>query len=184
MVYLNILKTLLQNALTTKVPLWVALLLGISLAYYVTRPEPQKQTVIEYRDFWRPPIISKPLTSTSLVNYAPVPKGELRIDTIRVPVMMTNYQLWKPEEVETRQNSVVVRSYDLSTASYRDYYYRVPQSKFDANLRLHTYTSVWEFAPSVELEGNAGYNRWGLVGRVGVTQENPYITVGVSYTIR
>jgi hypothetical protein len=176
--------TLLQSVLTTKVSLWVALILTVSLAYFVTRPKPQPQTVIEYRDYWRPPIISKPLRPNRIVEYSPVPSAELRVDTIFVPVSMTDYQLWRPQDVQQRNSSVVVRSFDIGTLRYRDYEYRALEAKFRANLYVSAYSDIWQWNPHVELEGIAWYRNVGAFTRVGVNSENPYVKVGIKYTIR
>ena len=182
--YLTMFGTLLQSALTTKVPLWFSLMLAVSLAYVATRPEPEPQTVIEYRDYWNPPIVKRPLPPTKLIEYRPVPTSELRTDTIHVPVMLTGYQLWRPQDVTQLGNSIVVRSFDLGTLGYRDYEYRAPQPKFRANLNVSAYSDVMKWNPHVELEGIAWYRNVGGFTRVGVNSESPYVVAGIRYSIR
>ena len=110
--YLTLFKSVLTAILSAKVPVWSALLLAIALAYYVTRPEPKPQTVIEYREIQAPPVTTA-LQPERITVYQKV--TELRTDTIYVPVNYTRYQLWKPSEVQQRDNSIVVRSFDLDT---------------------------------------------------------------------
>ena len=179
--YLTMFGTLLQSVLTTKVPLWFALALGICLAYFVTRPDPQPQTVIEYRDI-QAPAVTTTLAPEQITVYQEV--TELRTDTIRVPVMLTGYQLWRPQEVTQLGNSIVVRSFDVGTLGYRDYEYRAPQPKFRANLNVSAYSDVWQWNPHVELEGIAWYRNVGAFTRVGVNHESPYVVAGIRYSIR
>ena len=179
--YLTMFGTLLQSVLTTKVPLWFALALGICLAYYITRPEPLPQTVIEYRDI-QAPAVTTTLLPERIAVYQEV--TELRTDTIRVPVMLTGYQLWRPQEVTQLGNSIVVRSFDVGTLGYRDYEYRAPQPKFRANLNVSAYSDVMKWNPHVELEGIAWYRNVGAFTRVGVNHESPYVVAGIRYSIR
>jgi len=176
--YLTMFGTLLQSVLTTKVPLWVALILTVTIAYFVTRPEPQPQTVIEYRDYWRPPIISKPLRPNRIIEYSPVPSAELRVDTIFVPVSMTDYQLWRPQDVQQRNSSVVVRSFDIGTLRYRDYEYRASQAKFQLDIEAYAI-----YPARIGLDATAWYRNIGLTGRIE-HGEFIYYGLGVRYRIR
>jgi hypothetical protein len=173
--YLTIFGTLLQSALAIKVPLWSALILAIALAYYITRPEPEPQTVIEYRTNYLPPIIKLPTSPRKVVEYAPYPKDQLRVDTIYVPVDMTRYQLWQPEQVQTRDNSIVVRSFDIGTLAYRDYEYRAPQTKFSLHFEAYAL-----YPARVGLDAVGWYRNVGLVGRIE-QGESLYYGVGLKY---
>jgi hypothetical protein len=179
-VYLNLLRSVLTELLTVKVPIWTALILAIALAYYVTRPQPQPQTVIEYREVPAPPVTST-LPPERITVYQKV--TELRTDTIYVPMNYTRYQLWKPNEVQQRDNSIVVRSYDLDTSTYRDYQYKPLQAKFGVNLNVSAMSSVFSYQPILEVEGSARYRRVAIVGRVGIGEE-PYVIGGVRYVIK
>lgn len=170
--------------LNHKVPLWVALILGVSLAYYVTRPEPTPITQIEYRNYWKPPIVRRTLPPSKLIQYQPVPKGELRVDTIRVPIRLTDYQLWSPSTVTRTKNSIVVRSFDTGTLSYRDYSFSVPQSKYGANLSVSAMVNAFTYEPQFEVEALLRYNKLGAFGRVGTFSQDPYALVGVRYIFR
>jgi hypothetical protein len=167
--------TLLQSALTTKIPLWFALILAVSLAYYVTRPEPEPQTVIEYRTSYLPPIIKLPTSPRKIVEYAPYPKDQLRVDTIFVPIDMTRYQLWQPKQVQTRENSIVVRSFDPSNMIYRDYTFKPVQAKFDASIEAYAL-----YPMRVGLDATAWYRNVGLVGRIEQSK-SLYYGVGLKY---
>jgi len=96
---------------------------------------------------------------------------------------MTDYQLWQPSQVETRRNSVVIRSFDTVTLSYRDYYYEPTRAKFGANLDVSAMVNAFTFAPQFELQGLVRYKRVGMFGRVGVVVDEPYALVGVRYSI-
>ena len=181
---LSILLKIVLTTITSKVPLWVALLLAVSLAYLVTRPEPQPKTTIEYRTYWKPPIVKKPLAPANLIQYAPVPKAQLRVDTIRVPVHLTEYQLWNPSQVEQRRDFVVVRSFDTSSLTYRDYYYKPLGTKFGTNLNVSAMINAFTYEPQFELQGLLRYNRVGAFARIGVIVDEPYALFGVSYTIK
>jgi hypothetical protein len=178
--YLTLFKSVLTAILTAKVPVWTALLLAIALAYYVTRPSPQPQTVIEYREVKAPPVTST-LPPERITVYQQV--TELRVDTIYVPVNYTRYQLWKPSEVRQLDNSIVVRSFDLDTSTYRDYQYKPLQAKFGVNLSVSLMTSVFAYEPALEIEASARYKRLSVVGRAGYTSE-PYVIGGVRYIIK
>lgn len=169
--------------LKIRVPLWVALILASTVIYFVLRPEPPPITTIEYRDYWKPPLVRRTLPPTNLVQYTPVPTAELRTDTIKVPVHLTDYQLWQPSQVETRRNAVVIRSFDTVTLSYRDYYYEPTRAKFGANLELSAMVNAFTFEPQFELQGLLRYNRLGVFGRVGVVLDEPYALVGVRYSV-
>jgi hypothetical protein len=91
-----------------------------------------------------------------------------------VPVNYTRYQLWKPNEVQQRDNSIVVRSYDLDTSTYRDYQYKPLQAKFGVNLNVSAMSSVFTYQPILEVEGSSRYRRVAIVGRVGIGEE-PYV---------
>jgi hypothetical protein len=179
----SILLKIVLTTITSKVPIWVALILAVTLAYVVTRPEPQPQTAIEYRTYWKPPIVKRPLAPTNLIQYAPVPTAELRTDTIQVPVHLTDYQLWQPSQVEQRRNSIVVRSFDTSRLTYRDYYYEPTQAKFGASLDVSAMVNAFTFAPQFELQGLLRYQRVGVFARIGVVVDEPYALVGVRYSI-
>ena len=178
--YLTLFKSVLTAILTAKVPVWSALILAIALAYYVTRPEPQPQTVIEYREIQAPPVTTT-LQPERITVYQQV--TELRTDTIYVPVNYTRYQLWKPSEVQQRDNSIVVRSYDIDTSTYRDYQYKPAQPKFGVNLSVSAMSSVLSYEPILEVEALARYRRVAIVGRVGISDE-PYVIGGVRYVIK
>ena len=178
--YLTLFKSVLTAILSAKVPVWTALLLAIALAYYVTRPEPKPQTVIEYREIQAPPVTTT-LPPERITVYQKV--TELRTDTIYVPVNYTRYQLWKPSEVQQRDNSIVVRSFDLDTSTYRDYQYKPAQPKFGVNLSVSLMTNVFAYEPVLEIEASARYRRVSVVGRAGYTSE-PYVIGGVRYVIK
>jgi hypothetical protein len=166
--------------LTTKVPIWTALILSFALAYFVTRPDPQPQTVIEYR-YIQAPAVTTTLAPERITVYQEV--TELRIDTIFVPINYTRYQLWKPSEVQQRENSVVVRSFDLDTSTYRDYQFKPVEAKFGVNLNVSAMSSVFSYQPILEVEALARYRRVAIVGRVGIG-EDPYVIGGVRYVIK
>jgi hypothetical protein len=178
-----LLKTSLK-LLKIEVPLWVALILAVTLTYYITRPEPLPQTVIEYRDYWKPPIVKRPLPPVGLVQYTPVPKSELRVDTIFVPVAMTDYQLWKPEQVQQRSGSVVIRSFDVGSLTYRDYSFKPLETKYDANFGVSLLVNPVTYQMQTELDGRLRYNRLGLVGRVGLIGNEPYALVGLRWELK
>lgn len=178
--YLTLFRSVLTAILTAKVPVWTALLLAIALAYYVTRPEPQPQTVIEYREVPAPPVTTT-LPPERITVYQKV--TELRVDTIYVPVNYTRYQLWKPSEVQQRENSIVVRSYDLDTSTYRDYQFKPLEAKFGVNLSVSAMSSVFAYEPAIEVEALARYKRVALIGRLGIGDE-PYVMGGVRYIIK
>jgi hypothetical protein len=149
--------------------------LAVSLAYYVTRPEPEPQTVIEYRTSYLPPIIKLPTSPRKIVEYTPYPKDQLRVDTVRVPIQLTSYQLWKPEQVQTRRNSIVVRSFDPSNMIYRDYTFKPVQAKFNASIEAYAL-----YPMRVGLDATAWYRNVGLVGRIE-QGESLYYGVGLKY---
>jgi hypothetical protein len=95
----------------------------------------------------------------------------------------TRYQLWKPSEVQQRENSIVVRSFDLDTSTYRDYQFRPLQAKFGVNLNVSAMSSVFTYQPILEVEGSSRYRRVAIVGRVGIGEE-PYVIGGVRYVIK
>jgi serine/threonine protein kinase HipA of HipAB toxin-antitoxin module len=166
--------------LTTKVPIWTALILSFALAYFVTRSDPQPQTVIEYRDI-QAPAVTTTLAPEQITVYQEV--TELRIDTIYVPINYTRYELWKPSEVQQRNNSVVVRSFDLDTSTYRDYQFKPVEAKFGVNLNVSAMSSVFSYQPILEVEALARYRRVAIVGRVGIGDEL-YAIGGVRYVIK
>lgn len=183
MIY-SILYEIALKTITSKVPLWVALLLAVSLAYIVTRPKPQPKTTIEYKTYWKPPIVKQPLAPTNLIQYAPVPTAQLRVDTIRVPIHLTEYQLWKPSQVEQRRDFVVVRSFDTNSLTYRDYYYKPSGTKFGTNLNVSAMINAFTYQPQFELQGLLRYNQVGAFARIGVVVNKPYALFGVSYSIK
>ena len=178
--YLKLFRSVSIAILTTKVPIWTALILSFALAYFVTRPDPQPQTVIEYRDI-QAPAVTTTLAPEQITVYQEV--TELRIDTIYVPINYTRYELWKPSEVQQRENSVVVRSFDLDTSTYKDYQFKPVEAKFGVNLNVSAMSSVFSYQPILEVEALARYRRVAIVGRVGIG-EDPYVIGGVRYVIK
>lgn len=168
--------TWILQLLNNKVPLWVALTLAVALTYVATRPEQVRvETKIEYRTYWKPPIIKRTLPPVKIVNYAPVPVGETRVDTVRVPIQLTSYQLWQPEQVRSARNSVVIRSFDPSGMIYRDYTFKPVQPKFDASIEAYAL-----YPMRVGLDAVAWYRNIGLVGRIE-QGESLYYGVGLKY---
>jgi len=178
--YLKLFRSVSIAILTTKVPIWTALILSFALAYFVTRSDPQPQTVIEYRDIQAPEVTTT-LLPEQITVYQEV--TELRIDTIYVPINYTRYELWKPSEVQQRENSVVVRSFDLDTSTYRDYQFKPVEAKFGVNLNVSAMSSVFSYQPILEVEALARYRRVAIVGRVGIGDEL-YVIGGVRYVIK
>lgn len=164
--------TTIISLLNKHVPLWVALILAGLLTYVATRPDPEPVTMIEYRDYWRPPIIKRPLAPANLILYTPVPKGELRRDTIEVPVEVERYKLWNPEWVSQRgASTLMVRAYDPVSMSYQDYGYRLLEPKFRANLYLDGYTNPFSLDPHLGLSGSLSYKNLGVYGSVHLNQD-------------
>jgi len=128
----------LWQIVSYKVPVWFALIGVVVAVYALNRPIPQRiETEIVYRDYWRPPIINRLLPPSRLVVYQPIPKEQVRIDTIRVPLHMITYQLWQPDNVHMKTGSVVVRSYNPSDISYRDYEYKPLERKFGGSIEMY-----------------------------------------------
>jgi hypothetical protein len=168
--------TLLQSALTIKIPLWSALILAVSLAYVTNRPTVERvETKIEYRTYWKPPIIKQTLPPSRIVNYAHIPKQQTRVDTVRVPIQLTSYQLWQPEQVQSARNSVVIRSFDPTLMIYRDYTFKPLQPKFDASIEAYAL-----YPARIGLDATAWYRNVGLVGRIE-QGESLYYGVGLKY---
>jgi hypothetical protein len=179
-----LLKTSL-TILTTKLPVWVVLLIIGLVAVVLTRPDlPLPTGAIEYRTYWKPPIVKRPLPPVGLVQYTPVPRSELRVDTIFVPVAMTDYQLWKPEQVQQRSGSVVIRSFDVGSLTYRDYSFKPLETKYDANFGVSLLINPVTYQMQTELDGIFRYKRLGLVGRVGVVGSEPYALVGLRWELK
>jgi hypothetical protein len=164
------------RVLTINVPLWVCLILVVFSVYLLNRPIPERtETEIVYRDYWRPPIINRTLPPSRLVHYMSVPTGELRVDTIYVPVDMRTYQLWQPDKVHRRSNSIVVRSFNPSDISYRDYEYKPLEPKFRANIEGYAL-----YPMRVGLDATIWRSNLGLFGRVE-NGDVPYYGVGIKY---
>jgi len=173
--YLSILKVL-WKIVNHKLPIWVTLIVIIFTIYAITRPESERvETQIVYRDYWRPPVINRTLPPSRIVQYMSVPTSELRVDTIYVPVNMTSYQLWQPENVHRRTGSVVVRSFNPSDISYRDYEYKPLEAKYGANIEGYALYPI-----RLGLDATIWRSNVGLFGRVEIG-DVPYYGVGIKY---
>jgi hypothetical protein len=173
--YTTILKALWTLA-NLKVPIWICLIaVGLGL-YALNRPIPERvETRIEYRAKFAPPVVKRTLPPSRLVNYARYPQDRLRVDTVYVPIEMTSYQLWQPEQVHRRSNSIVVRSFDPSNISYRDYEFKPLEPKFRGSIEMYGL-----YPMRVGLDATIWRSNLGLFGRVE-NGDKPYYGVGIKY---
>jgi hypothetical protein len=164
------------RVLTINVPLWVCLILVVFSVYLLNRPIPERvETKIEYRAKFAPPVVNRTLPPSRLVNYARYPQDRLRVDTVYVPIEMTSYQLWQPEQVHRRSNSIVVRSFDPSDTMYRDYEFKPLEPKFRGSIEGYAL-----YPMRVGLDATIWRSNLGLFGRVENGLE-PYYGVGIKY---
>jgi len=171
-----LLKSALQ-ILTTKLPVWIVLIVIGLVALLLSRPADPPQTTIEYRTYWKPPIVRKPLPPAHIIQYTPVPRSQLRVDTVFVPVEMTNYQLWQPESVHRRSNSIVVRSFDPESISYRDYEFKPLEAKFKGSIEMYGL-----YPHRIGLDASIYRGRVGLFGRIEQGQDL-YYGAGIKYRL-
>jgi hypothetical protein len=175
--YTTILKALWTLA-NLKVPIWICLIaFGLGL-YALNRPIPERvETKIEYRTQFAPPVVNRTLPPSRLVNYARYPQDKLRVDTVFVPIEMTSYQLWQPEQVHRRSNSIVVRSFDPSDTMYRDYEFKPLEAKFRGFIEMYGL-----YPHRIGLDASVYRGRVGLFGRIEQGQDL-YYGVGIKYRL-
>jgi hypothetical protein len=171
---------ILWQIVSYRVPIWFALIGVVVAVYALNRPAPQRiETEMVFRDYWQPPSVTQVIPPSKIIQYEPVPMTQIRVDTVYVPVDMRTYQLWQPEKVHRRTGSVVVRSFNPSDISYRDYEYKPLESKYGSRLYLNTYSSVFEWNPGIEIEGVLRYQHLSGFSRIGLSADGAHVVAGI-----
>jgi hypothetical protein len=161
-----------------KVPIWFALIGVVVAVYALNRPIPQRiETEIVYRDYWRPPNVTQVIPPSKIIQYEPVPITQIRVDTVYVPIDMRTYQLWQPEKVHRRSNSIVVRSFNPSDISYRDYEYKPLERKFGGSIEMYGL-----YPHRIGLDASVYRGRFGLFARIEHGSDL-YYGAGIKYRL-